>query len=84
MHSTNFRTELKEVEKSGKKAYELTIENTAKKPGVYHDRIMIITDSSNSMPLTIKVDGYIDAIQLMDEKAGPESTPELTSDAESF
>ena len=72
MHSKNFQTTLKEIEKSGKKAYELTIENMKKDVGRYHDEIKIITDRSNFMPLTIKVDGYIDAIG---QKPGPGSTP---------
>jgi len=83
MHSTNFRTTLKEIEKSGKKAYELTVENMVKKAGKYHDQINIITDRSDFMPLTIRVDGYIDAIDPQTGKPAPavkikpepESTP---------
>ena len=76
MHSKNFRHTLKEIENSGKKAYELTIENMLKDAGVYHDKIMIITDRSDHMPLTIKVDGRINAFQLIEEKPAPALKPE--------
>jgi hypothetical protein len=73
MHSKNFKTTLKEIEHSGKKAYELTVENLVKKAGRYNDQIMIITDQNGSMPLKISVAGYIDAIQPKTEK--PVSAP---------
>jgi len=56
---TDIQYSLQEIDNSGKKFYELTIENTKKTPGRYFDTISIITDKSDQMPLTIYVRGKI-------------------------
>jgi hypothetical protein len=50
---------LQEIENSGKKFYELTIENTKQIPGRYFDTISIVTDINDQAPLSIYVRGSI-------------------------
>jgi hypothetical protein len=80
---TDIQYSLQEIDKSGKKFYELTIENTKKTPGRYFDTISIITDKSDQMPLTIYVRGNIKSdaeIQPADsEKIEPPVPPEATA-----
>ena len=59
LSGSDIRQELKETEKSGKKIYELTIENTKTTEGRYFDTITIITDKSDQTVLTIHVRGNI-------------------------
>jgi hypothetical protein len=74
LYGTDIRYSEKDAEISGKKMYELTVENTRKIEGRYSDRITIITDESNYTPLTIMVRGNIKA----EAKAQPaaEAQPE--------
>jgi hypothetical protein len=59
LNGADFKYTLKEVENSGSKFYELTIENTRKTPGRYFDTISMITDRSDQTPLTVYVRGFI-------------------------
>jgi len=50
---------LNEIERAGKKVYELTVENKKEMPGKYFDTINIITDRSDQTALTVQIRGNI-------------------------
>lgn len=87
--SKNFSSTYKEIEYSGKKAYEITIVNLKKDEGRYHDQLIVITDRTDRAPLKVYVDGYIRGAKPAVEKpktetklesgvkAKPEAAPEV-------
>jgi hypothetical protein len=80
---TDIKFDLQEVEKSGNKLYELTIENTKQTPGRYFDTISVLTDrGGDQTPLSIYVrgnikadtDGQPEGSENTEEPAPPEAT----------
>jgi len=59
MQGAEIRHELKQIEVSGRPAYELKIIFTKDKPGRYYNRLSLITDRSAHGPLTIIVSSHI-------------------------
>lgn len=55
----NIKCDLKEVEKSGKKIYVLTVENLKKEKGRYYDTINLKTDSKDQPEIRIIVSAQI-------------------------
>jgi hypothetical protein len=59
MKGTDIRYAIQQIELSGKKAYQLTVENIKETEGRYMDKITIITDRNELPPLAITVSGEI-------------------------
>jgi hypothetical protein len=59
LKGSDFRYSLEEIELDGKKAYRLTVENAKETEGRYSDKLTIITDRSDYIPLSIVVSGII-------------------------
>jgi hypothetical protein len=59
LSGSDIKHSLQEVERAGKKFYELTVENTKQTPGRYFDTISIITDINDQAALSIYVRGNI-------------------------
>jgi len=55
----DIRYEIQEAEESGKKIYELIVENVRETAGSYRDTITIFTDKTDKMPILIKIAGDI-------------------------
>ncbi len=62
LKGADYKHSLKEVEIEGKKAYELTVENTRQTEGRYFDKIFLITDRTDQAPISIIVSGYIERV----------------------
>jgi hypothetical protein len=61
LSGADIKFSLQEIENSGKKFYELTIENTKQTPGRYFDTVSVITDINDQVPISIYVRGNIKA-----------------------
>ena len=55
-----FEHSLAEVEHAGRRAYEITLENTRTKPGPYQDVLFVQTDHPERPELRIRVEGRIE------------------------
>jgi len=49
----------REIEKNGRKAYEITVKNTREKPGPYQDVLFVQTDHSAKPEFKIRIEGRI-------------------------
>jgi hypothetical protein len=74
LSGTDIKYSLQDVEKSGKKFYELTIENIKQTPGRYFDTVSIITDINDQVPMSIYVRGNIKSEDGKEAEGG--DTPE--------
>ncbi len=54
-----FEYSYRQIEKDGRKAYEITVTNTRKKPGTYQDVLFVQTDHSARPEFKIRVEGRI-------------------------
>jgi hypothetical protein len=54
-----FEYSYKEIEKDGRKAYEITVKNKRKKPGPYQDVLFVQTDNSARPEFKIRIEGRI-------------------------
>jgi hypothetical protein len=59
LKGTQIRYDLKEIEVSGKKAYELSVSSEKEHPGRFYDRISLKTDVEGQAPISIIVSGNI-------------------------
>ncbi len=55
----NIRFQFKEVKDGDQSGYDITVENTAKTPGVYFDTLLVKTDSEQKPQIDISVIGSI-------------------------
>lgn len=55
-----FRHSWRELERDGRTAYEITIENTRRKPGPYQDVLFVQTDHPERPELKIRIEGRIE------------------------
>ncbi len=81
----DYKQSIKEIEIDGKKAYELTVENTRETEGRYFDKIFMITDRMDQQPISLIVSGYLTKPQdpVSEEKdavAVPENKPETAGE----
>jgi hypothetical protein len=49
----------REIEKDGRKAFEITVKNTRKKPGPYQEVLFVQTDNSARPEFKIRIEGRI-------------------------
>ncbi len=81
----DYKQSLKEIEIDGKKAYELTVENTRETEGRYFDKIFMITDRMDQQPISLIVSGYLTKPQdpvseEIDAVDVPENEPETAGE----
>ncbi len=75
LEGTDIAFSVKDTEISGKKAYEINVENIRTTEGKYTDKIIIITSENNHEPLSILVRGIIKSEAESQAEGSKEAAP---------